>query len=280
MLRFNFDDPKLFSEFRDRNIDAVVCAVASDATLSQLPLIDAAVKAGIQHFIPTEVRSFLFPSSLLPSKSQCLLGGINTEKFASNTLNPVLPTLISWYRDKRTVHDRLLQAGMDNPNFKYTGIISGPFFSWGIASGFLGYDVKEKTAWLYDEGTLPVSYSEISQVGLAVARSLERGVTGYLSISSITTTQNEIVKTLERLSGATWRKDSISTSHAYALSGDMMKSENEEERFKGSMLRAMRWVYGADCGGNWEEGDNAEFGLETKKNMDEMVKLALKEEFK
>ena len=168
---------------------------------------------------------------------------------------------------------------MNHSWFRYTGIISGPFFSWGIASGFLGYDVKKKTAWLYDEGTLPVSYTEISQVGLAVARSLERGVTGYLHISSITTTQNEIMKTLEHLSGTNWQKNPISTSHAYALSADMMKSENEEMRFKGSMLRAMRWVYGADCGGNWGEGDNVKLGLETKKNLDEMVKLALKEEF-
>ena len=36
----------------------------------------------------------------------------------------------------------------------------------------------------------------------------------------------------------------------------------------------MRWVYGADCGGEWGDGDNERFGLETK-SLDEIVRVAL-----
>lgn len=65
MLKYAFDDPNLFTALRDHEIDAIVCAVSSDTTLSQLPLIDAAVKGGVKHFIPTEVSSsLLFPTAI------------------------------------------------------------------------------------------------------------------------------------------------------------------------------------------------------------------------
>lgn len=119
-----------------------------------------------------------------------------------------------------------------------------------------------------------MTYSEISQVGLAVSRALEREVTGYLRISSITTTQNELLTALERTSGEKWKRKEESTQEAFEVSEAMMDSSDEKERWNGSMLRAMRWVYGADCGGDWGVGDNKLLWLEGGE-LDEMVRVAL-----
>lgn len=172
------------------------------------------------------------------------------------------------------MHDRLEEVAKQNPGFRYTSIISGPFLSWGISSAFLGYDLASKTAKVYDGGNLRVTYSEISQVGLAVSRALSLSLCGYYHISSITTTQNDILSALERLSGEKWERKEESTQQAFEMSAKMMESQDEKERWEGSMLRAMRWVYGADCGGDWGEGDNERFGLEGGE-LGEMVKVAL-----
>ena len=138
-----------------------------------------------------------------------------------------------------------------------------------------------RIAGIYDGGELRVSYSEISQVGLAVARALERSVTGYVRISSLTTTQNQIVEALERISGEKWTREDQSTHEAFKISAKMKESTDEKERERWWQVRAMRWVYGADCDGDWGPGDNEKLGLETVKKggMDGLVKLALTGEY-
>lgn len=58
----------------------------------------------------------------------------------------------------------------------------------------------------------------------------------------------------------------------------MMASHDEKERVDGGMLRAMRWVYGADCGVDWGEGDNAKQGIEAGE-LDDMVRVSLRGEY-
>lgn len=67
-------------------------------------------------------------------------------------------------------------------------------------------------------------------------------------------------------------------TRSYESSAQKMASQNVQEKWEGSMLRAMRRVYGADCDGDCGEGDNERLGLEGGE-LDEMVRVALRGEY-
>lgn len=102
------------------------------------------------------------------------------------------------YADKRKVHDHLVKVGKEHPEFSYAALITGGFLTFGVQTGFLGYDWKNHTATIVDGGGLQVNYTDITQVALGVARILERDISGYLKISSVACSQNDIVEVLER----------------------------------------------------------------------------------
>ena len=68
IIRRAYDDPALVDELKGQ--DAVVCVISGMGILSQMSLIDAAAKAGVRKFMPSEVS---------PTFSLCLLPhGANT----------------------------------------------------------------------------------------------------------------------------------------------------------------------------------------------------------
>lgn len=195
-------------------------------------------------------------------------------QFGSNTLNPVLPALHSTYAEKKTVHDYLVKTATENPGFTYAALINGPFLSWGLGNGFLGYDLKDHKATVVDGGDLKVSYTEIPQVALGVARILERDVSGYLYISSVTASQNQIVDALERVSGEKFERKEETTKNYHEMSEQMMKSDDQGVKMQGYVLRILRIAYSADAKPGWGSGDNAKLGLEESR-LDDLVRGAL-----
>lgn len=53
VIQYDYNDPALVDALRGQ--DAIIVAVSAMVTISQVPLIDAAIKAGVKKFVPAEV---------------------------------------------------------------------------------------------------------------------------------------------------------------------------------------------------------------------------------
>jgi len=170
----NWPEEELVAAFK--GIDAVVSNVpaAHGPTINggQERLIDAAIKAGVKRFIPSE------------------FGGDNRNK-AGLELCPV-------YQDKLPVI-KYLQERQDK--ISWTAVITGPFFDFGLRVGFLGPDMQTKEATITEGGSTKFTTTTLPQTGLAVAAVLAHDTetaNKYVAIESFSTTQNELVAAMEK----------------------------------------------------------------------------------
>jgi len=84
--------------------DAVVVSISKGGIAAQKILISAAVKAGVQRFIPSE--------------------------FGGDTLNEGLMNNVPILQEKKAVLDYIRKISETIPSFKWTGISSAAFLDW------------------------------------------------------------------------------------------------------------------------------------------------------
>jgi hypothetical protein len=95
----------------------------------------------------------------------------------------------------------------EHRDLSWTAVVTGLFFDWGLANGFLGFDLAQRKAMIYDKGDQPFSTSTVALIGTAVANApLKQKLTEnrHVYVSSFTTTQNEVLAVLETVSGVRW----------------------------------------------------------------------------
>jgi hypothetical protein len=228
--------------------DAVISAIPSMDV--QYLLIDASIAAGVKRFIPSE--------------------------FGSNTANPELVKVVPIFGGKANVAEYLKKK--ENV-ISWTNVITGPFFDWGLKVGFLGFDAGSKTVTIIDNGTAIFSATNLSQIGCAVVRILEKPdltKNKYVFVSSFETSQNDILATIEKITGEKWTVKN-------ANSKDMRK-EGLEKLGKGDMSGVVALIQagisGAEgFGDNRPEGSwNEKLGLE-QEDFEKSIKGALNGKF-
>ena len=96
----DFSESSLLSAFKGQ--DAVVSAVGASGFLDQKKIIDAAIKARVKRFIPSE--------------------------FSSNTLSNAVQDLVPVFQGKKAVVDYL--KSRDAEGMSWTGIACGLLFDW------------------------------------------------------------------------------------------------------------------------------------------------------
>ncbi|KAK0385224.1 hypothetical protein NLU13_7701 [Sarocladium strictum] len=135
----DYDDPKSLQEALV-GVDAVVSTLGAPAVgASQRALVDAAIAAGVQRFIPSNF-------------------GCDQE----NSLTRQLPV----FAEKVKTEDYLIEKA-GSSSLTYTFIYNNLFLDWGLARGSLA-NVKEKQITLYNGGDLPVSVTRLATVGKGV----------------------------------------------------------------------------------------------------------------
>lgn len=120
--------------------DAVVSTLGNAALGAQHLLVEAAVKAHVKRFIPSE--------------------------FGSDTLHPKTSAL-PVFKAKVSVQGALKKEA-ESGGMTYTLICTGPFFDWGVMVGFL-MNLKEKSITLFDGGDRSFSTTNLSTIGKTVA---------------------------------------------------------------------------------------------------------------
>ncbi|KAJ9156849.1 Isoflavone reductase [Coniochaeta hoffmannii] len=241
-----WDVPELTSALHGQ--DAVVACFPLRNTEDHLRLATAAAAAGVRRFIPAD------------------FGSVDARSARAREL-------VGLFGRKVAVRERLeelVAARSGGGEFSWTSLVPGHFFDWGLREGFLHFDLKERKALILGDGNAKMSNSTLAQVGRAVVQVLLRpGETAnrVLLIQSFCVSQNEILRSLEKATGAKWEVE-----HA-----DLEKfvKEHKERADAGDKGSVENLVFALGVvEGNWEGHEDFAMDLLRLKNedLDEVVK--------
>ncbi|KAK0649856.1 hypothetical protein B0T16DRAFT_325231 [Cercophora newfieldiana] len=219
--------------------DAVIATIAASEIGNQTLLVDAAVAAGVKRFIPSEFGHV----------AAKVTGGLG-----------------AMIAGKAKTAAYLDEAAKANLGFTWTGIATGPFFDWGIGSGFWGVDLKAKKVRVIDSGDELVSSSTLGFVGKSVVAVLQREeetVNKLIEVVEFTVSQNELVKVLEEKTGTKFEVEKVN--------GKELGEKGEESLAKGDawgaffdLLLAWNFTDGGDHAVKEEELANGWLGLKSQ----------------
>ncbi|KAI3058476.1 hypothetical protein CBS147352_1129 [Aspergillus niger] len=185
----NFSSSSLESLLQGQ--DVLISAVGGTAFTEQKKFIDAAIEAGVKRFIPSE--------------------------FSTSSEDDAVIQLLPLFQQKRDIIDYLKEK--EEAGLTWTGIATSGLFDWGLESGFLGFDIKTKSAVIWDGGATSFTLTNEKQLGKAVVSVVlrpEETKNRFLYIASVETTQNEVLKTLEDVTGSQWTVTETTTEEQVA----------------------------------------------------------------
>ncbi|PBP26456.1 NAD(P)-binding protein [Diplocarpon rosae] len=226
--------------------DALISAVASPVVSVQRLLIDAAVKAGVKRFIPSEFG--------------------NDTKNAETRKLPV-------YAAKVEIEEYLDTLAVKGA-ISYTLLYNGPFLDWGLRNGIF-FNFKERKADIYDGGDQNFSTSRLSTVGKAVRRILthpRETSDRAIRIKDIDVSQNQLLKLAQALTpGEEWQLTNVSTAE---LEKDAWAQVREGEVGPMTMLAFLaRAVFAPEYGNKFERVHNSTLGITgmSEQDVEELV---------
>ena len=185
--------PDLVSAFTGQ--DAVVSTITTESSSVQKHFVDAAEQAGVKRYVPAE--------------------------FGSDTYDGKLSKLVPAIYGEKVVQMKYLQAACERSGgrMSWTAMATGAFFDWifTVTRGAFGHiDLAARKAEVLDDGEKRFSVTNMPQIAVAVRRALEREEetrNRFLLIQSFVTTQNEIVKALEKVTRAKWEVEKIDSKN-------------------------------------------------------------------
>jgi len=163
--------------------DVVISLVGGTAFGDQNKLIDAAIAAGVQRFIPSE-----FGSRTDDSRNRVIVPFFEP-KFATSNYLKSKEREISW-----------------------TSVVNGPFLDWGLKAGFLGFDAITKTATIFDNGAATFSATNLHTIGITLIKLLEKAELSknqYVYVSSAQTSQKQLLEMAEKITGEKWTVNNV-----------------------------------------------------------------------
>lgn len=166
------------------------------------------------------------------------------------------------------------QAAFNRP----VGLTGGDYHR-GLKNTFLGFNIGERTAQIFDSGNAKFTTSTLHLVGQSVAAVLRRPAESKnrrVYVGSFTTSQNEVLAVLEKATGAQWKVEHITVDQA--IENGRQGMANGEFQFSIMMLlRAL--IYGGDKYGSafGHKLDNQALGLPTE-NLEEVTTKIVKGE--
>ncbi|ORY18166.1 hypothetical protein BCR34DRAFT_554323 [Clohesyomyces aquaticus] len=176
-----------------QNIDAVVSLVGPQGFPHQTRMIDAAVAAGVKYFIPSE--------------------------FGHDYTIPEVFPLVPVFSVKNTALEHLKikqKEGLD-----WTVIITGLWFDWGLPLNMFDIDLKAHKAVIWDGGNATFRSINMQDIARAVTTllvnpSARAGATNkHIHISSLETTQNEVLAAVEEVTGTKFEVENLDSDVFY-----------------------------------------------------------------
>ncbi|KAJ5816379.1 hypothetical protein N7447_008612 [Penicillium robsamsonii] len=184
VLKTDYSDNGLEVAFKGQ--DVVISAVGASAFGEQKKFVDAAIRAGVKRFIPSE--------------------------FSANSQNEAVLQLQPIFGPKKELVEYLKNKETDG--LTWTGIASSGLFDWGLTNGFLEFDIASHTATIWDGGNKSFTLTNQKALGEAVASVLlhpDETRNQFLFIASVETTQKDILAALEEELGVKWTVNETTT---------------------------------------------------------------------
>jgi uncharacterized protein YbjT (DUF2867 family) len=208
-------------------------------------LVEAALEAGVKWVIPDE--------------------------FTLDTTHP-LATKLPIYASKIAIAELLKKH---QSRIAHTLISTGGFLDWGFDNGFLGFDITNRTATLYDEGKNLFSGTTVPHIGkavVAIIRHPELTLNKRIFIADVSFTQQQALALFEKYTGTKWTVNHVSTNDALKNAEEYLKKGDVKN---GSKTFIMAIVHNGE-GACYFEGktSNKALGLETYP-LDQIVKEAV-----
>lgn len=228
--------------------DAVVAPLAATALDLQEPLIDAAIAAGVQRFLPSEFGSDL-----------------------SNPHASKLPV----FAGKVKIADYLVEKSKTTP-LTYTLVSNGPFLDWGLQNKFI-IDVSEYKPTIFDGGNTIFSTATLASVGDAVVGILshpDETKNRRVYIEDVKLSQNQLLALAKRAApGKPWEPQQASLDAATKRADERLaQGLFDHETFVPYLYRS---ILDPTYGPKYEKTDNELLGLEGKTE-DDVVEILKK----
>ncbi|MCJ1485900.1 hypothetical protein MMC06_006075 [Schaereria dolodes] len=239
----SYPEDQLLSAFKGQ--DAIVSTI--NAATNQHVIIEAAVKAGVKRYIPSE--------------------------FGGDTTNAKVVEVVPVFKGKLAVVDSLKKQ--ESNGLSWTALVTGPFFDWGIKVKFLGFNLAEKTATIFDSGNHQWPATTLPTIGLAICGILkkpEETANKYLFVDSFVTSQNEVLAALEKSTGQKWTVNHSTADSLLATGREKLGNKD----FSGIMQLIQAGVYGEQNECNYttrETLSNGLLGLPKETVQDEIAKI-------
>ncbi|QDS68150.1 hypothetical protein FKW77_010330 [Venturia effusa] len=236
--------------------DAVVSAVPNPVLKTEKIMIDAAIEAGVKRVVLSEF------SSNLEAKGK----DVNLEIV----------------KDKLEIR-RYVEEAVKGTNTEWSSINNGPFLDLGVKMGFLGPNLRTKTATFHDGGDKLVCSTPTEDIGKAVALMLQKPAETKnkpVYVYSTLISERKMTDIVSKITGQEFKIQHADVQKdADAYLEDLKngrKPANPWARFNLCMLM----MYGEGYGGNYADtAMNETLGLRVMddKELEEKVAEWLKE---
>ncbi|OTA65790.1 NAD(P)-binding protein [Hypoxylon sp. EC38] len=231
--------------------DALVSAMAFEAIHMQKNLVDAAAKSGVKRMIPSE--------------------------YGNDLMNPKLAAF-PIYQPKIAIRQRCEQKAAENPSFSWTTIHNASFLGPDWTLDFI-VDVKNRSADIKDGGDVlfcATTYDDIAQAVIGILTHLDETANRPVRISSINTTQNELVAIAKEL-GATdgWK---LTYSKTEDLESEALRRWAEGDHSEEVIAMFINRAFiGKGWGGYFPVLDNELLGIKglNREELKAIIKLAM-----
>ncbi|KAJ8124002.1 hypothetical protein ONZ43_g175 [Nemania bipapillata] len=230
--------------------DVVINCMTTLSVKDQFRMVDAAIVAGVQRYVPSE--------------------------YGLNNLRPDAQALNSVFENKGKVQE-YLRAKADEGQIEWMSISCGMWLKWAMNYDFLGMHVREQRFVFWDDGTgyFSCTTEENTAAGLLQALKVpEETKNMNVLLSDFAITQKQLLEAIERIQGVTYKTETISS--------DKLIEEKQAAVRQGDGLATMAlietgFVTGKFGGHLEKEGVilNQKLGL-PKRTIDEVVINALK----
>ncbi|OTB00767.1 hypothetical protein M426DRAFT_26246 [Hypoxylon sp. CI-4A] len=231
--------------------DALVSAMAFEAIHVQKNLVEAALNAGVKRMIPSE--------------------------YGNDLMNPKLAAF-PIYQPKIAIRQQCERGVTQHPTFSWTTIHNASFLGPDWTLDFI-VDVKQRKADIKDGGDVlfcATTYDDIAQAVIGILTHLEETANRPVRISSVNTTQNELI-TLAKELGATDGWD-ITNSRTEALESEALRRWAEGDHSEEVIAMFINRAFiGKGWGGYFPVLDNELLGIKglDRDELKAIIKLAI-----
>jgi uncharacterized protein YbjT (DUF2867 family) len=227
--------------------DVVISAVASTAATADFDklLIDAVLQAGVKWIIPTEFG----PDISHPAAASTLI------------VSPKIATADLLKKNQSAI--------------AHTFVVTGLFLEWSFESGFLGFDIANHTATLYDDGKHLVSGTTLDHIGKAVAAILrhpELTLNKRIYVTDATFTQQQALSLFEKYTKTKWTVKNVTTASLIEQGAESIAKGDIKQ---GSYSQLVALYFGGQGACDFEsKTSNKALGLETS-SLEDVIKEAV-----